>query len=436
MGRGYAYHYRHPRSEKMYALVDCNNFYCSCEKVFNPGLEGRPMIVLSNNDGCAISRSDEAKALGIAMASPAFMMKDLIEKHQVAVFSSNYTLYGDMSNRIMGTLAFFVPKIELYSIDEAFLDLGEMGHTNLLDLGFRIRSTIGKNIGIPVSIGIAPTKTLAKMANRYAKKNHRQAAVFWAANNSLTEKMLSETPVGEIWGIGNQHALFLSRSGFKTAAEFVHAPEDWVKKNLSVTGLRLLYELRGISSISWEEEKPARKNICTSRSFGKRISEKSHMAEAMANYAAACAAKLRVEKTCCQRLQVFIQTNPHKTEEAQYLRSIDIDMERATNHTGEIIKTALQGLDIIFKPGFLYMKCGVTVMDLVPETVVQSSCFDQADRMKNGLVMKTIDHINSTLGKEIVRTAVQGFERKYRLKTEYLSQRYTTRMGEILRITN
>ncbi len=420
----------------MYALVDCNNFYCSCEKVFNPGLEGRPVIVLSNNDGCAISRSEEARNLGIAMASPVFMMKDLIEKHQVAVFSSNYTLYGDMSSRIMGTLAFFAPKIETYSIDEAFLDLSEMGHINLLDLGFRIRSTIRKNMGIPVSIGIAPTKTLAKMANRYAKKNHSQAAVFWAANTSLTEEMLSATPVGEIWGIGNQHALFLSRSGFNTAAELMHAPEDWVKKNLSVTGLRLLYELRGIPSISWEEEKPLRKNICTSRSFGKRISEKRHIAEAMANYAAACAAKLRAEKTCCRRLQVFIQTNPHKTEETQYLRSIDMDLERASNHSGEIIKTALRGLDIIFKPGFLYMKCGVTVMDLVPEMAVQSSCFDLADRTKNGRVMQTIDNINRHLGKEIVRTAVQGFERKYRLKTDYLSQRYTTRMSEILKITN
>jgi DNA polymerase V len=310
-----------------------------------------------------------------------------------------------------------------------------MGHMNLLDLGFRIRSTIRKNIGIPVSIGIAPTKTLAKMANRYAKKNHRQAAVYWAANTSLTEEMLSATPVGEIWGIGNQHALFLSRSGFKTAAEFVHAPEDWVKKNLSVTGLRLLYELRGISSISWEEEKQLRKNICTSRSFGKRISEKNQIAEALANYAACCAAKLRGEKTCCRRIQVFIQTNPHKTDEAQYLRSIDMDLERASNHTGEIIKTALRGLDIIFKPGFLYMKCGVTVMDLVPEAAVQSSCFDRADLEKNGLVMRTIDHINRSLGKEIVRSAVQGFERKYKLKTEYLSQRYTTRMAEILKIT-
>jgi DNA polymerase V len=418
----------------MYALVDCNNFYCSCEKVFNPRLEGRPVIVLSNNDGCAISRTEEAKALGIAMASPAFMMRSLIEKHQVAVFSSNYTLYGDMSRRIMETLALFAPSMEIYSIDEAFLDLNEMGDTNLLELGFRIRTTIRKNIGIPVSIGIAPTKTLAKMANRHAKKNDRQGAVFWAANPSQTEEMLFATPVGDIWGIGQQHALFLTRNGFRTAADFRGAPEDWVKKHLSVVGLRLLYELRGIPSVAWEESRPARKNICTSRSFGNRIGDKNRIAEAMANYAASCAAKLRSEKNCCRHLQVYIQTNPHKTEESQYRRSVDIELERASNHNGEIIKAALRGLDLIFKPGFLYMKCGVTVMDLVPESAVQASCFDHADKGKNRLLMRTIDQINRNLGSEMIRSAVQGFDRKYRLKAEHLSPCYTTRMKEILKI--
>jgi DNA polymerase V len=420
----------------MYALVDCNNFYCSCERVFNPRLEGRPLIILSNNDGCAISRSEEAKALGIAMAAPVFIMKEFLEKHNVAVFSSNYTLYGDMSRRIMDTLTVFVPGVEIYSIDEAFLDLRKMALADPAELGAEIRKTIRKNIGIPVSIGIGPTKTLAKMANRHARKNYKEEAVFWAADSVRTEEMLRATPVGGIWGIGNQYALFLSRSGFKTAADFVHAPLDWVRKNLSVVGVRLLYELRGIPSIAWEEAKPARKNICTSRSFGERISEKNRIAEALANYAASCAAKLRAEKTCCRRLQVFIQTNPHKTAESQYLRSIDIDLETATNHSGDIIKAALRGLDIIFKTGFLYMKCGVTVMDLVPESVVQANCFDGTDRKKNGDLMKTMDKINASLGKEIVRTAVQGFERKYRLKADFLSPCYTTRMSDILKIHN
>ena len=420
----------------MYALVDCNNFYCSCERVFNPKLEGRPVIVLSNNDGCAISRSDEAKALGIGMAAPAFIMNKFLEEHQVAVFSSNYTLYGDMSKRIMDSLDLFAPKIELYSIDEAFLDLVEMRKKDLRQLGVDIRKTIKKNLGIPVSVGIGSTKTLAKMANRHAKKHYKHASVFWASNPALVREMLSATPVEDIWGIGHQYALFLSRSGFRTAAEFAEAPEAWIRKNLSVVGHRLLFELRGIPSIAWEVEKPIRQNICTSRSFGNRIADKNQIAEALANYAASCAGKLRADKTCCRRIQVFIQTNPHKTNEAQYLRSIDIDLDRASNHSGEIIKAAVRGLDLIFKPGFLYMKCGVTVMDLVPESSVQGSFFDRADREKNRCVMRTIDQINQSTGKEVVRTATQGFGRPYRLKTDYLSSRYTTRMSEILKINN
>jgi len=418
----------------MYALVDCNNFYCSCERVFDPRLEGRPMIVLSNNDGCAISRSEEAKALGIAMAAPAFMMRSLIEKHNVAVFSSNYTLYGDMSSRIMETLSFFVPAIEMYSIDEAFLNLETLTHTDLLKLGFAIRKTLRQNIGIPVSIGIGQTKTLAKMANRYAKKHFHQDGVFWAANPALTQGMLSATPVGDIWGIGQQYALFLTRSGFKTAADLVNAPDEWIRKHLSVTGLRLLRELRGHASIAWEESRPVRQRICTSRSFGKRIADKDKMGEALANYAASCAAKLRSEKTCCRSLQVFIQTNPHKTGEEQYLRSVEIRLERPSSHTGEIIKAALKGLDLIFTAGFLYMKCGVTVTDLVPESSVQSACFDTADREKNGKIMDLVDRINGSLGKELIRSAVQGFDRKYKLKTEYLSPAYTTRWDEVLKI--
>lgn len=420
----------------MFALVDCNNFYCSCERLFNPKLEKRPVIVLSNNDGCAISRTEEAKALGIAMASPAFMMSDLIEKHEVAVFSSNYTLYGDMSARIMETLSALVPKVEMYSIDEAFLDLHALVQTDLLDLGFRIRRTVMKNIGIPVSIGMAPTKTLAKMANRHAKKYYSDAAVFWAANPMLTREMLSATPVEQIWGIGSQTALFLTGAGFNTAADLANAPEDWVEKNLSVKGLRLLFELRGIPAIAWEESTAARKSICTSRSFGVRLTNKNHVAEALANYAASCAAKMRAENTCCRSLEVFIQTNPHKTQEAQYRRAIVTELERASNNSGEIIKAALRALDLIFKPGFRYMKCGITVRDLVPESSVQTSCFDNADRRKGRHVMQAMDKINSSMGGELVRAAVQGFDRSYRLKTAFLSPRYTTRMAEILKIRN
>jgi DNA polymerase V len=208
----------------MYALVDCNNFYVSCERLFNPKLEGRPVIVLSNNDGCAVSRSDEAKALGIEMATPAFMAREIIEKNNVAVFSSNYTLYGDISDRVMKTLGSFVPRMEIYSIDEAFLDMHDLDYTDLLELGLEIKKTIRQNVGIPVCVGIAPTKTLSKMANRYAKKYRKNIGVHWAANDQLINEMLAVTEVGDIWGIGRQYALFLKRNGFHTALDFISAP--------------------------------------------------------------------------------------------------------------------------------------------------------------------------------------------------------------------
>lgn len=418
----------------MYALVDCNNFYCSCERVFNPKLNGRPVIVLSNNDGCAISRSDEAKALGIAMAQPAFMMEDLLKKNNVAVFSSNYTLYGDMSDRVMKTMSELVPRLEIYSIDEAFLDLHDLPHTDLLTLGVKIRKTVIKNTGIPVCVGIAPTKTLAKMANRYAKRKHKETGVFYAANENLINEMLEFTEVGDIWGIGSRYALKLMQHGFNTAADLVHAPDDWIRKEMSVVGLRLVNELRGIPAIKWEFERPAKKNICTSRSFGRLTEDIGILKEAISNYAAACAEKLRRQKSCCKEMHIFIQTNPHKTEETQYMRSINVQLERASNSTPELIKYALKGLDIIFKSGYRYMKCGVIVQDLVPEDKVQASMFETANLDKNKLIMQALDKVNGVLGKDTVRMATQGFKKRYKLKAEHLSPRYTTNINHILKV--
>jgi len=418
----------------MYALVDCNNFYCSCERVFNPKLEGRPVVVLSNNDGCAIARSEEAKQLGVVMGTPAYMIEDLLRQHNVAVFSSNYTLYGDMSDRVMKTFASFVPRLEIYSIDEAFLDLHDLPYTNLLQLGTTIRKTVQQNTGIPVTVGIAGTKTLAKMANRYAKKKHKSTGVFWAANENLTQEMLEFTAVGDIWGIGHQYSMFLKRNGFNTAADFTRAPDEWVRTNMSVVGQRMLNELRGIPAIGWEFDAPTKKVICTSRSFGKLLTRKDDIQEALCNHAAACALKLRRQKTCCNRVHVFINTNPHKTDEAQYARTINVDLASSTNNTSEIIKAAIQGFNIIFAAGYRFMKCGVIVMNLVPESQVQASIFDEADRSKNSLVMSTMDQVNQSLGKEIVRFAVQGFEKKYKLRADHLSQRYTTDINQILKI--
>lgn len=418
----------------MYALVDCNNFYVSCERLFNPKLEGRPVIVLSNNDGCAIARSEEAKALGIDMGTPPFMIDELLKKHHVEIFSSNYTLYGDISDRVMKTLGTFVPRMEIYSIDEAFLDMHDMVYTDLLKLGIEIKKTITKNIGVPVCVGIAPTKTLAKMANRYAKKKRRNIGVHWAANEDLVEEMLAFTEVGDIWGIGRQRALLLTRNGFKTALDFIKAPEEWVREYMTVVGQRLFNELKGIPALQWEFEPPAKKNICTSRSFGMLISEKTLIQEALSNYVATCALKLRQQRSCAREINIFLQTNVHRVEEPQYARSITIEIEVATNNTGELIAYALRGLDIIYKEGYNYQKCGIIAQRLVPAQHIQTGLFDKQTRQKDAMVMLAMDKINRSMGKEIVRSARQGFEKKYKLRANHLSAKYTTSINEILHV--
>lgn len=418
----------------MYALVDCNNFYCSCEKLFQPKLDGQPIIVLSNNDGCAIARSEEAKALGIDMGTPAFMVEKLIKEQNLIVFSSNYTLYGDMSDRVMKTLSEFVPRIEIYSIDEAFLDMHDLAEKDLMALGKTIKETIRKNIGIPVTVGIGATKVLAKMANRYAKKTAREQGVFWASDEEKTNEMMKATAVGDIWGVGHQYALFLKRYGVNTAFEMKTVSSEWIRKRMTVMGQRLLNELNGISSIAWDAEPKARKNICHSRSFGRLMTDRKQISEAMCNYAANVALKLREEKTYAGSLQVFIQTNPHKSEHEQYMRSVIVHLDRPANITSSIIKNAMRGFDIVFKEGYKYMKCGIIAMNIVPENAGQSSLFDQADKSKNTILFKAMDTINKSIGRDVVRMAVQGYERKYRMRADQLSGRYTTHIDELLTV--
>ena len=420
----------------MYALVDCNNFYVSCERVFNPSLNGKPVIVLSNNDGCAISRSDEAKALGIEMGAVPHLMKEKIAQHGVKMFSSNYTLYGDMSDRVMKTLASFVPRIEIYSIDEAFLDMGNMPFTDLLQLGLKIRTTILKNTGLPVCVGIAPTKALAKMANRYAKKKNKEVGVHWAANRYLINEMLEYTEVGDVWGIGRQYALMLNRNGIKTAMQFTQAPEDFVRSTMSVVGLRLHNELKGIPSIAWEFELPAKKNICTGRSFGSMITDKQLIKEAMSNYAATCALKLRNQQSAAQELKVFVHTNPHRLQDQQYFRSVVIRFETATNSTPDIIKYALKGFEIIFKEGIKYMKCGVELRGFVPEESVQLNLFSGTDNTKNKKALMALDKVNKAMGKDLVRFGIQGFQKSFKARAALLSPCYTTNIHHIIRIKN
>ena len=419
----------------MYALVDCNNFYASCERLFQPKYNKQPVVVLSNNDGCVIARSDEAKALGIVMGAPAYMSQELFSKYNVAVFSSNYTLYGDMSNRVMKTLATFVPRLELYSIDETFLDMSELGFKDLGKLGFEIKATVTRNTGIPVSVGIAPTKALAKMANRYAKKNFKQTGVYYAASPTLINEMLEFTAVGDIWGIGHQYALLLKKNGVDTAKDFVNFNRDWIRTNMSVVGLRLWNELRGVPSIEWEFEPKPKQNICTSRSFGKLTNDFSIIKEAVSNYAASCAEKLRKQKSVCRYINVFISTNPHKINHKQYKHSITIQCGTATNLSSEIISYALKGLEIIFQSkDYLFMKVGVMVLDIIPECEVQINIFDTKDRTKDKRALDAMDKINRLYGTGTVRIAVQRFDKRFRLRADHLSKKYTTRLSEVVNI--
>ncbi|SHE56097.1 Y-family DNA polymerase [Flavisolibacter ginsengisoli] len=418
----------------MIALIDCNNFYCSCERVFNPGLLGRALIVLSNNDGCAISRSEEAKELGIQMAQPAFMIDELIKKEEVNVFSSNYTLYDDMSRRVMQVIKELVPRAEVYSVDEIFADLSGMKYKDLEELGSEIKDMVGRCTGIPVTVGIAPTKTLAKMANRYAKKNRPGEGVFSADTKELVEMLLSATKIGDVWGIGKQFEALLSGKGFVTALDLVNrAPEEWIRKEMSVVGQRLFHELKGINCIPWEETTKVRKNICTSRSFGKLITRKNEVAQSIAKFTSSCGEKLRKEKTCARRVHVFLQTNPHRPQDPQYFQSITLELEMATNLTTLLLKHAMKALDMIFREGYNYQKAGVMMLDLIPQKEVQLGLFETLTYEKDQKLMEKVDELNKVFGKDVVRFGVQDYGQNWKLKQGNLSGAYTTRLHQVIK---
>jgi len=420
----------------MIALVDCNNFYASCERVFNPAMAKLPIVVLSNNDGCVIARSEEAKALGIEMGAPAFMMEDRLRQGNVQVFSSNYTLYGDLSQRVLKTLEAFTPLIECYSIDEAFLDLTNMPGVDLFDYGSRIKQAVRTNIGIPVSVGIAPSKSLAKMANRYAKKQWRDIGVYVLDTKAKTEAVLQWTAIEDVWGIGGQHSRRLKWMGINTAHDFVHKlNKEWVRTHMTVMGERLLNELQGIPCIEWETALKAKKSICTARSFGKLLGEKKDIREAVANYAASCAAKLRLQKSCANSIHVLLQTNVHRTQDKQYSRSLTLQLPEATADTKRIIAAALRGLDVIYRPGYNFKKAGVILTGIVPDTQVQQGLFDNpAQREKDSQVMKMMDAVNKRFGKDLVRFAIQGYGKQWKLRQQRLSPCYTTNINQLLTI--
>ncbi|MFP4093755.1 MAG: Y-family DNA polymerase [Cyclobacteriaceae bacterium] len=420
----------------MFAIVDCNNFYASCERVFNPSLEGKPVVVLSNNDGCVIARSAEAKALGIGMGAPLFEVRKLVRQHHVQVFSSNYPLYGDMSARVMDTLREIVPDVEVYSIDEAFLRLDSINYqyNDLKSLGRHIRKLVKKWTGIPISVGIAPTKTLAKIANRIAKKQRPDEGVCVLVEETETARVLKATAVEDIWGIGRQYAAFLYQSDMPTAWHLSRAAESWVKQHMSVVGLRLWHELNGRSCLPLEMISPPKKMIGSSRSFVKPHTSLEGLQEAVAAYTTRIGEKLRAQRSCASLLTVFIRTNRFSRDAPQYGNSQTIALPVPTDHTPELIHYALQALRMIYRKDFAYKKAGVLAGGLVPAYDCQQHLFDQQDRPKQIKVMQVMDELNRRMGKNTVRSAALGSRFSGQTVQGKLSDRFTTSWADILKV--
>ncbi|MDB9001150.1 Y-family DNA polymerase [Parabacteroides distasonis] len=418
----------------MIALVDCNNFYASCERAFNPNWNNRPVVVLSNNDGCVIARSNEAKALGIKMGVPAYQIKNEIERYGIGVFSSNYTLYGDMSNRVMTMLSSYSPNIEVYSIDECFLDFSGFERYNLKEYGEEIVRTVSKGTGIPVSMGIAPTKTLAKVANKFAKKYKGYKGVCIIDTEEKRIEALKRTEIGDVWGIGHRYTKRLALYGVSTAYDFAQMPKAWVRQQMTVVGERTWKELNGEPCIDLELVTPDKKQICTSRAFGEAISEIEGLEEAVSSYASICAGKLRKQRSCAQALMVFIHTNNFREDLPQYFQNCVVKLPLPTNNTPEIVHYALIALRNIYRKGYFFKKAGVIIIDIVPDSAIQQNMFDNVDRERQKKLMKVVDRLNSGFNRNNLTLAVQGGRRKWKLKQELLSPCYTTRLSDIINI--
>ena len=414
----------------MFALADCNNFYASCERLFRPELNARPVIVLSNNDGCVIARSNEAKALGIAMGAPKFKIEDEIKRHNIAVCSSHYELYGDMSARVMTNLARFTPEVEVYSIDECFLRLA--GFTNLDQYGKNIRDTTIKNTGIPISVGIAPTKTLAKLANKLAKKT--PSGVVLLDNEAEITEALKSYPVEDIWGVGRQYAIKLISEGIETAEQLRNLPAEWVNKNMTIVGARMWRELWGESCLHLKTVLDPKKGMCTSRAFGKVTDNFGDLEQATASYTSRLGVKLRREKLCTMVISVRLLTNRFKTDQLQAYPSITINLPHPVNNTTDLIRAAMTGLKKIYLKGFLYQKVEVMATGLIPETEVQLNMFEEYQGLKNNKLSGILDTINKHYGSGTIRMATAGQQQRWAMKRQFLSPGYTTNWKDIIKV--
>ncbi len=421
----------------MFAVVDCNNFFVSCERAFNPGLENKPVIVLSNNDGCAVSRSNEAKALGIPMGAPLFKIRDLVQEHGVRVFSSNFELYGDMSSRIMKTLEEFSPEVEYYSVDEAFIPLSFYSADQYETWAEKVRTTIMQYTGIPVSIGIAPTRTLAKAANEFAKKWEICNGVFSFAALSQTQinYYLQQLPVGDVWGIGYTSARTLQTANIYTAYDLIQTSELTVRKYLKIMGVRTRAELLCISCAAFSENRAPKKGILSSRSFGQRVTELHDLEEAVASYIDTACHKLRKQHSVARFLTVYIRSSYYSKTEPYYGNSMTMALPIASNYTPTFIQYGLQMLKKIFKPGVRYAKAGVFLSEITPQHTIQQHLFLQKENNQIGVrqsISDAVDAVRNRYGRSSIGFAAAGIHKKWQGKNEQRTPRYTTHLTELL----
>ena len=408
-------------SKNKIALVDCNSFYVSCERLFNPSLIKKPIVVLSSNDGCIISRSTEAKALGIKMGEPYFKVERIVKKNNVKIFSSNYSLYGDISRRVMKTLKQFSPQIEIYSIDEAFLNLSSIKDENLLEYGNKIRSTILKWTGIPTSIGIATTKTLSKVANYLAKKE--QSGVINLINSKQTDKLLTEIKINDVWGVGRQLTKFYIKNGINTAYQLKNISNSWVKKNTNVFGSRTVMELKGVPCISLESHQEKRKNCCVSRSFGKKVTKLEELQESVTTHCLNAAEKIRADNQTVKKLTVFIRTSPFQKEKNYYANTKNVDLPIRTNDSIELVKQALIILKHIYKEGCQYQKAGIVLSGLKDVDIYKTNLFSViSSEEKRKKLMKVIDYTNTKYGRDALSIVQAGLKKRWNIKKQYSSK--------------
>ena len=401
-----------------FALIDCNNFFVSCERAFNPSLKRKPVVVLSNNDGCVVSRSNEAKAYGIPMGTPVFKVQEIIKRHNIKVCSSNFKLYGDLSNRVMISLQMLCDKIEPYSIDEAFISI------SCLQEGQFIRKKIMKWTGIPTSIGIGTTKTLAKAANEIAKKHPEFKGVVEITNS----EMLRLLPIEDVWGVGRQYSKLLKRLGIQTAYDLIQKPDDWIQRKLKIPGLQTVLELRGQECKKLKTESTHRKSVLSSRSFGKPVTSLKDLEEAVATYINTAARKLRSENLVTHRITTFINTGKHAYSNGYY-KAETTELLSPTNFTPDLIKAAHQNLHKIFKPGIKYKKAGVLFTNLQPENPTQLSIITPYKNTKP--LMQTIDNLNLQWGKYAIYPASTGIKKNWYMKSNMRSQEFTTNWNEL-----